>query len=598
MQRVNRNAIWAGALVDELARCGVRHVCVSPGSRSAPLALSFAAHPSIQDHSVLDERAAAFFALGLARASRSPVALVCTSGTAAANYLPAVVEAHYSRVPLVLLTADRPPEERECGAGQTIDQTKLYGSYVRFFNELPAPELEPMLLRHVRRVACRAAAAAQGGPPGPVHLNLPFREPLAPVEVAADLAAARKLEPLSREGRLADPMTRVVPAEPARLPEPDLRQLAHRIRRERRGWLVAGPLDATPELATELMRLARSLGWPLLADTLSQLRSGSPEHALLVEAHDAVLSASDFAEAQLPHTVLRFGAMPTSKAYRLLLERHPEITQIVVDPWGWSDPTTLASELVRADPLSLARALASELERLGPLALSDFGERWIRAGHTARRILHQGLAERAGLSEPGVVCTLAQVLPEGAALFVASSMPVRDVDLFWPGSERSLRVLANRGANGIDGSVSCALGSALGSGTPLVALIGDLALLHDWSGLLLARHDEINATLVVLDNDGGGIFEFLPIASSAGRDVFERHFATGQGVELCDALRGFGLGVSEARSAEELRGALEKSLASPGVQLVVVRSDRRENLELHKKLGEAVARALAPAESG
>ncbi len=379
---------------------------------------------------------------------------------------------------------------------------------------------------------------------------------------------------------------------------PDLESTSVRQPAGLRGWLVVGPLDATPELATELTRFARKLGWPLFADALSQLRSGSPERELLVEAHDAVLRASEFAEALLPETVLRFGAMPTSKAYRLLLERHPEITQIVVDPWGWSDPTTLASELVRADPLPLARALASELERLGLVSFSEFGERWIWAGRTARRILQQGVTERAGLSEPGVVYTLAQVLPEGAALFVASSMPVRDVDLFWPGCERSLRVLANRGANGIDGTVSCALGSALGSGTPLVALIGDLALLHDWSGLLLARRDDINATLVVLDNNGGGIFEFLPIASSAGRDVFERHFATGQGVDLCDALRGFGLGVSEARSADELRGALEKSLASPGVQVVVVRTDRRENLELHRKLGEAVARALAPTESG
>ncbi|MCH6563853.1 MAG: 2-succinyl-5-enolpyruvyl-6-hydroxy-3-cyclohexene-1-carboxylic-acid synthase [Myxococcales bacterium] len=597
MQRVNRNLVWAGALADELARCGVRHVCVSPGSRSAPLALSFAAHPMIQDHSILDERAAAFFALGLARASRSPVALVCTSGTATANYLPAVVEAHYSRVPLLLLTADRPPEERECGAGQTIDQTKLYGSYVRLFNELPTPELEPSLLRHVRRSACRAVAAALGGPAGPVHLNLPFREPLAPLEVAADQEAARNLDPLLREGRLEDPMTRVFPAEPAGLRKPDLAQLAQRLRREQRGWLVAGPLDATPELATELTRLARSLGWPVFADALSQLRCGSPERSLLVEAHDAVLGARDFAEGLLPRLVLRFGAMPTSKAYRLLLERHPEITQIVVDPWGWSDPTLLASELMRADPLALARALARELERLGRVSVSDFGERWIRAGHRARRILNQGLAERAGLSEPGVVRTLAQVLPGGSALFVASSMPVRDVDLFWPGSERALRVFANRGANGIDGSVSCALGSALGSDAPLVALIGDLALLHDWSGLLLARRDDIDATLVVIDNNGGGIFEFLPVAASAGRDVFERHFAAGQGMDLCKALRGFGLSVSTAKSADELRSALEKSLTSPGVQLVVVQTDRRENLELHEKLNQAVARALAPTEA-
>jgi len=597
MQRVNRNLVWAGALVDELARCGARHVCISPGSRSAPLALSFAAHPGIRDRSILDERSAAFFALGLARASRTPVALVCTSGTAAANYLPAVVEAHHSQVPLLLLTADRPPEDRACGAGQAIDQTKLYGAYVRLFSELPTPALEANLLRLVRRTACRAVATALGAPAGPVHLNLPFREPLAPVDVPEDLHAARALDLLSRDGRGEEPMTRVVAPERAHASDSTLRRLARQIGDEPRGWLVAGPLDEAPQFATELSRLARAAGWPLLADALSQLRSGPHGRACLVEAHDAVLRASEFVEAQLPRLVLRFGAMPTSKAYRLLLERHPEITQIVVDPSGWSDPTSLASELVRAEPTGLARDLAREIEALRSAPVSEYSEHWVRAGRRTRRILDTELAEHAALSEPGVVHTLARVMPGGSTLFVASSMPIRDVDGVWPVSEKPLRVLSNRGANGIDGTVSCALGSALGSNPPLVALVGDLALLHDWSGLLLARERDIAATLVVLDNDGGGIFEFLPVASTAGREVFEQHFAAGQGVDLVGALRAFGLEVSTAESADQLRSALESSFARPGVQLVVVRTDRRENLELHTKLSEAVARALEPAGS-
>ena len=594
MQRVNRNLIWAGALVDELARCGLRHACTSPGSRSAPLALTFAAHPEIHDRSILDERSAGFFALGLARASRGPVALVCTSGTAAANYLPAVIEAHYSHVPLVLLTADRPPEDRDCGAGQTIDQVELYGPYVRYFAELPPPDLQPTLLRLLRRVACRAAAAAVGGPPGPIHLNVPFREPLAPVAIPEDVQIAEGLDPLSRDGRVRDAMTHVVPAEAPRVPRNEVEQLAKRIAREPQGWLVAGPLDATPELSIELTRLARASGWPLLADPLSQLRSGPHDRALLVDAHDAVLCAEAFVETHLPRAVVRFGAMPTSKSYRLLLERHPEITQIVVDPWGWSDPTALASELVRADPSALARALAADLEALRPAPASEFAEHWIHAGRTARRILDSALAEQAGLSEPAAVRTLADSLPDGATLFVASSMPIRDVDLLWPGSARSLRVLANRGANGIDGTVSSALGSAVGCGTPLVLLVGDLALLHDWTGLLLAREQDIDATIVVLDNNGGGIFEFLPVASVVKREIFERHFAAAQGVDLCAALQGFGLACSVVENAEALRSAIEASLQNPGVQLVLVRADRRENLELHRKLSEAVARALEP----
>ena len=595
MQSLNRNALWAGALMDELAHCGVRHVCISPGSRSAPLALSAATHPELEDRSILDERSAAFFALGLARASRTPVALVCTSGTAAANYLPAVVEAHYSRVPLILLTADRPIEERDCGAGQTIDQAKLYEPYVRSVQQLPEPALEPALLRHVRRVACRAVAAALGGPPGPVHVNVPFREPLAPVVVPEDERAVAELDALSREGRGSRPMTRVAPAEPMLTTPAELERIARSLAAEPHGWIVAGPLDASAQLSQELTRLAHAIRWPLLADPLSGLRSGPHDRALLVDAHDAVLHSSAFVEAHLPRVVLRFGDMPTSKAYRTLLGAHPEITQLVVDPWGWSDPTALANELVRADPGRLANALAQKLELMQPRPASEFAEHWVRAGLTARRLLDSALEAQAGVSEPAAVRTLSQLLPDAATLFVASSMPIRDVDLIWPSSARSLRILANRGANGIDGTVSCALGSALGCGTPLVLLVGDLALLHDWTGLLLTRDRDIHATIVVLDNSGGGIFEFLPISSSAPREIFERHFATGQDVDLCAALEGFGLASNAVRSSGELRDAIESSLGSPGVQLIVLRTDRRENLELHRKLGEAVAHVLEPA---
>jgi 2-succinyl-5-enolpyruvyl-6-hydroxy-3-cyclohexene-1-carboxylate synthase len=414
--------------------------------------------------------------------------------------------------------------------------------------------------------------------------------------VAEDREALETLNVLSRSGREKGPIAHVTPSEPLRVSEQEVERIARELRSEARGWLVAGPLDPAPELAESLARLAHATGWPLLADPLSQLRSGPHDRSLLIDSADVLLRAGAFVEKHLPRVVLRFGAMPTSKAYRLLLERHPEIKQIVVDPWEWRDPTALVAEFVRADPLELARALGSCVVTFGACARSEFTAAWTRANRSALRTLSQQLEEGVRTSEPSVVQVLSEVLPEGSTLFVASSMPIRDVDLFWRGSGRRVRVESNRGANGIDGTVSCALGSALGSRAPLVLLIGDLALLHDWSGLLSARTEDLDVTVVVLDNRGGGIFEFLPIATTAAREVFERHFATPQDVDLSDALRGFGFRCATPQTVPELHEALAASIGRRGVQFVLVRSERSENVELHQKLFEAVCATLDAAE--
>jgi 2-succinyl-5-enolpyruvyl-6-hydroxy-3-cyclohexene-1-carboxylate synthase len=587
VRALNRNLAWCSALAEELARAGVRHAVVSPGSRSAPLALALANEPGIRDHAVLDERAAGFLALGLARASRSPVALVCTSGTAAANYLPALVEAQLSRVPLIALTADRPPELRDCGADQVIDQVKLYAGVVRWYHELPLPEPEDALLRHVRSAGARAVATALGAPPGPVHLNVPLREPLDASEVAADREALAALPFLARAGRGAEPITRAVAAAPARLQPEVLDALAARIDACERGWLVAGPCDA-PDLAPALAELAEHLGWPLLAEPLSQLRCGPHPRGALVDAHDAVLRCGSFADAHLPEIALRFGAPPTSKAYRLLLERQPDAVQLSVDPHGWSDPSALATELLRSDPAALARDL---LERTRARPRSEFARSWIDAGRRARAALDARLDPITPLSEPGALRALAEVAPDGATVFLASSLPVRHADLFWTSSSRRLRFVANRGANGIDGTFSCALGTAE-AGAPTLLVCGDLALLHDASGWVGAARSGANLCAVVLDNGGGGIFELLPAARSFPREVFERHLAAPHGLDLVAALRGFGLRARRVERAKELADEVATALARPGVDVLVVPGDRRANAALHADLMAAAATAV------
>ena len=588
----NLSIAWAAAVAEELVRGGVRHVVVSPGSRSAPLALTVAAEPGLRDHAILDERSAAFFALGLARVSRTPVALVCTSGTAAANYLPAVVEAHHGGVPLVLLTADRPPALRDCGAGQTIDQVDLYGRCVRFSFDAPSPCASDEAFRHLRVLVCRALACARGPVPGPAHLNLPLVEPLAPRIAPAERAALRERSALARNGREGAPFTR---ADAARGLLPDtgvLERLAGELSNEPRGWIAVGPLDASPALARAILELAKACDWPVLADVLSQLRTGPEGAGRVVDAHDALLRDADFLGRSSPCVVLRFGPLPTSKAFRLCLVARPGLRQWVVDPAGWSEPTSLAAELVRADPLLLCRELAKRVRARPACEARAFRARWIAAGSVAREVLRAAIARRSDLDEPGVATALAGALPEDATLFVASSMPVRDVDAFWPLGARRIRFLANRGANGIDGTLSTALGVALEAPGPSAVLLGDLAFLHDLGGLLLAARSERDLLVVVVDNDGGGIFELLPVAEAVDRAVFERHFATPQRVDLARLAAGFGVPFRLATSPRALAAALEAEASTRGVRIVCARCDRRESRSLRAALEQQVARAL------
>ncbi len=591
MRELNFSLAFACAIVDELARSGVRRCVVSPGSRSAPLALAFAENAEIEDCSVLDERSAAFFALGLARESDEPVALVCTSGTAAANYLPAIVEAHYSGIGLIALTADRPPELRECGAGQTIDQTGLYSGYLRFYAELPVPIADDHVLRTVRALCDRACAAANGSPRGPVQLNAVFREPLAPLENPEQSAALARLSELALRGREKSPLVRVSASAPP-VPTPaDLDELEEKLRSEQAGWLVAGPLPENSELREAIAELSRALDWPLLAEPLSQLRCGMHDRERLVDAHDAVLRCESFADENAPRVVLRFGDMPTSKAVRLFLERHPEILQIAICPHDWPEPTALATQLVRGDPLRVSREL---LRRCEPRTRKqgEFTRIWFDAGQRARGTLDRVLKQTDELSEPETVRALARTLPTGTQLICASSMPVRDVDAFWPSSGSVVRFVANRGANGIDGTLSCALGHACGSRAPSVLLIGDLALLHDVGALALARRVDVNLTVVVIDNDGGGIFEMLSVADAAKPQAYERHFGTPHGLRLSEVVSGFGVTCSEVGDAKDLETALGTALAHPGLDFLIVRTDRKRNAALHRELFESVRQAL------
>ena len=567
---INRTYAPVQAFVDELARCGVRHAVTSPGSRNAPLALTLAAEPRIRAWSVVDERSAGFFALGVAKATRRPVVLTCTSGTAAANLLPAVVEAREARVPLVILTADRPPELREVGAGQSIDQIHLYGAAVKWFCEVGNHEPGRETAVHHRALACRAHCSAAGGRPGPVHLNFPLREPLAPVR--------EELDPETWQGR-PDGRPWVELREPAGTPdEATVAELAKRAQTASRGVLVCGPAEA--DVAAPAARLAREAGWPLLAEPTSGVRCGRHDLTHVIAHYDAILRSDRFAEKHRPDLVVRLGDTPTSKPLRAWLAGS---AQVVVDPHGvWHEPTRTADTLVVADPAALCDALAAALPG------REDGS-WLDEWRAADAVVPPALADAGDPFEPRAYTALAGALPDGAVVWVASSMPIRDVETFFPVEETEIRFLANRGANGIDGTVSSALGAAAATGAPTFLLTGELALLHDLGGLMAAARHGIELTVVCVNNGGGGIFDFLPVAEAADPRAFEEHIVTPSGIDLARVAALAGLRHTLAATPDEIRAAA----ARPG--LVEVRTDRRRNVELHRELLARIASAVEAA---
>jgi 2-succinyl-5-enolpyruvyl-6-hydroxy-3-cyclohexene-1-carboxylate synthase len=588
---------FALTLVDELARAGVTDACLAPGSRSAPVALALAEHPGIAVHVHLDERSAAFFALGAAKRSGRPAVLLCTSGTAAANLHPAVLEADHARTPLLVLTADRPPELRGTGANQATDQLKLYGQAVRWFCEVGVPGDGPAAGRYWRSLASRAWAEASGPPAGPVHLNLAFADPLVPTGPPAPAAGGwPRLGGAPAPGRPGGaPWTAAPPGVRAAAPG-DVTALAEAVRANPRGVLIAGwGSDLDPGAVDAF---AAASGWPVLADPLSGSRRGPAA----VSTYDGLVRAPRFAAAHRPTLAVRVGAAPTSKALTAWLDE--SIGQVVVDPSaGWLDPGRTAILRLTADPTALLAATATLLAAHGPapwrgtdgpapgsLPPGPWLPEWLGAERAAREAIDGLLDEWAEPFEGRVARDLVGWMPAGGTLVVGSSMPVRDVDAFARPRE-GLRFVANRGLSGIDGFVATALGVAAAGDEPVAALCGDLALLHDASGLLGAAGRPRGAVLVVCDNDGGGIFSFLPQAELPG-DLFEPLFGTPHGLDLTALAAAARVPARVVEKAADLVPALDAALAGGGTELVLVRSDRAANLARHRALAEAVAVAV------
>lgn len=610
--------------MEALARQGVRHICVAPGSRSAPLTIAAARTPDLRLWLLLDERSAAFFALGLAKSTKCPAVVVCTSGTAVANLAPALLEAFMSRVPLLALTADRPPELRDVGANQTVRQPGMFAGHVKWHYDMPVPDGARGLSAHARATAGRAVAAALSAPAGPVHINWPFREPLLPVPRLRADDAARDAPP-RRSGSPADASTH--PAVTSRADAPAFAPrsvsvararpapgvcaaLAAELAREPRGIIVCGPQEDALA-AAGIRRLAARLGYPLLADPLSQLR-GAPQQgdAVVIDAYDAWLHiCPDALAGELrPQVVLRFGAAPTSRALGDALSGSWSASrQIVFDEAPvWRDPWHAAEEAVIADVGEAAAALCESLAGgpsggpAWPEASATWIARWRTLDRAAADAIERALAvlesedsarevstrECAALFEGLILPRLADLLPAGAGLFVGNSMPVRDADLFWRGSSSSLRLFGNRGVSGIDGIDSTAFGVAAGlAPDPVAVYLGDISFYHDLNGLLAARLGGLSLTIVVANNDGGGIFAGLPPAGET--DVYP-YFETPHGLDFSGAVATFGGRFRRVRSWDELAVRFVESLATPGLDVIEVPTDRTRDKGRRERVRQAV----------
>ena len=557
-------ATFCATLVDEWLHCGVRHAVVSPGSRSTPIALEIANRQEIEMHIFHDERSAAFAALGIAKASGVPAILVCSSGTAAVEFHPAVVEAHHSETPILICTADRPAELQGVGAPQTIDQQNLYGVSVRkFVNAEVADDSESHTWRHIAR---DLFATSLGDVQGPVHLNLRFREPL--------MGFATNLPPRSASDAV---ITKKVALPSSR----SLRKLNKALESEK-GLIIAGPENYRVE---SILRLAETLGWPIIADPRSGTRV---PNKLVVAGADAILRDEDFSKRLRPDVVLRFGTLPASKVVNSWLSGSGANQVVITTTPSLTDPDRQCSLHIVSDIDELCAGLVSvhskEFVRKRSLSWLD---KWVAAEDSAQKAINAALADEPGLTEPGVARAIYALVPEASHLVVSSSMPIRDVE--WFGAPRNgLRVHANRGANGIDGVVSTAVGVALATRQPTTLLIGDIALLHDVNGLINLASRKIDLRIVVIDNNGGGIFSFLPQAQALDEAKFEKIFGTPHDANIKMLAQAHQINTHELTNISDLAEVLSQR----GPWLARVVTDRHENVKVHERINQMVASNL------
>lgn len=560
--------------IDELTHQGVHDIVISPGSRSTPLAMLAVENKHVREWILVDERSASYFALGLAKQTNRPVALICTSGTAAANYYPAVIEASHGRVPLIVLTADRPHELRDVGAPQAMNQLNLYGDFVKQFYEMSLPEATDAMLNYVRNRAQRAVLYAMEGNPGPVQLNFPIREPLTPDLTLPNLfnetAEIRQNKPEIGK-RLIDSSA--------------IDSFTKVLQSKKRPVIVCGP-QTDKNLSEAIVNLSERLDIPIIADPLSQIRSTKINQTRVIDSSDAFLKSKTIRENLAPDMIIRFGSMPISKSYLFYITENKDASHYVIDSTSdVREPTNQqVNYLITDGELFIDAVLKKEIE----INVAAWTNKWIRYNDLARKELRK--ENHGRLTESGAIQTVLKNIPNQSELFIANSMPVRDLDTFYEVDEKNVYIYGNRGVSGIDGVVSTALGIAAASKKSVTLVIGDLSFYHDLNGLLAAKHYKIDITILLINNDGGGIFSFLPQAEEGQH--FEKLFGTPLGIDFSHSVLMYGGSYLLIKETEDLSAALTKSYLTPGLKVIEIQTNREENVKWHQDLWKKVEQTI------
>ncbi|MBG1245425.1 2-succinyl-5-enolpyruvyl-6-hydroxy-3-cyclohexene-1-carboxylic-acid synthase [Nostoc sp. NZL] len=564
----NVNQLWGYILTETLKRLGLTCAIICPGSRSTPLAIAFAQQvPEIEAISILDERSAAFFALGQAKATGRPVVIVCTSGTAGANFYPAVIEASYSGVPLLILTTDRPPELRDCHSGQTVDQLRLYGNYPNWQTELALPSADMGMLAYLRQTVIHSWERAQTPTKGPVHLNIPFRDPLAPVPDGTDLSYLQsQFHPEDFFAEIASTTLFPIPHSLFSIPQ--------KWKECDRGIIIAGVAQPSQpqEYCRAIARLSQTLKWPVLAEGLSPVRNYAELNPYLISTYDLILRNQQLAKQLAPEMVIQVGEMPTSKELRSWIDA-TQPRRWVIDPshqnldplHGRTTHLRISVEDIKAEEINLSLS-------------SDYLQQWCDAETKVRLAVDHTMGKIDEIIESKAAWLISQILPPGTPLFIANSMPVRDVEYFWKPNNLGVRSHFNRGANGIDGTLSTALGIAHRQQSS-VMLTGDLALLHDTNGFLIRNKFVGHLTIVLINNNGGGIFEMLPIAKFD--PPFEEFFGTPQDIDFAQLCATYNVQHELITSWQQLQQRLNP-LPNHGIRVLEVRTNRKHDAQWRK----------------
>jgi len=585
-KQINRNILWADTFIDQVARLGVRYACISPGSRSTPLALACANNKEIQTFIHIDERSGGFFGLGLAKNSNAPVLLVCTSGTAAAEFFPSIIEAYQQNIPLIVCTADRPPEFIDCGANQTINQNNMFANHIRWYFNAGLPEPLPERLRHIRVIARRAVKESNGIERGPVHINFPFRKPFEPMSFTDSVDVQMLEEALDNYiDSIAPFESKITPTAESMS---DLMSLVHNYDR---GLIVVGPGDFDKEFAVKVSEMASLLSYPILADGASQIRFGKHLKDAIFTHYDAYLKVDSFSQSHTPDLIMQFGGTVSSKGLELFLNEQQAFKVHINSAGKWVDPANSLRSVIQANPgefcAQMVRLLHKEnFNRENGSWFEDF-----RVAEEKTASLRKKMIDCTETMFEGKVMRIVfESIPDGAHVMVSNSMPIRDLDYFVSSLEKNIRIHTNRGASGIDGINSTALGIAATTQSPVYLITGDLAFYHDLNGLIASKKYSLPLQVILINNNGGGIFELLPIADY--REIFREYFLTPHNLEFKQFVAGYGGEYYAIKSWDELRSKLKNPPSRSLLNVFEVKTDPVESTNIRKQYWQKVEEAL------